>query len=78
MRTKTEGEEGWENDSREEARMTEKQKGRETNGRKKRKDRNLFEVERRSGGALSVFIIKPVVWGEGILSSPGTDFQRIY
>lgn len=47
-------------------------------GERRRKDRNLFEVERRSGGALSVFIIKPVVWEEGVLSSPGTDLQRIY
>lgn len=45
---------------------------------RRRKDRNIFEVERRSGGTLSLLIIKPVVSGEGVLSSPGTDFQRIY
>lgn len=41
-RTKTEGEKGLENDSRGKARMTEKQKGRETNGRKKEERQKSF------------------------------------
>lgn len=45
-KSKTEREKGWENDSRKKARITEKQKGRETNGREsKERVRNLFEVE---------------------------------
>lgn len=59
-KSKTEREKGWENDSRKKARITEKQKGRETNGRERKERQSEIFLRWR---ALFIIKLAMCVWG---------------